>query len=82
MKKLLIATALAGAIVGTFASLGFAASLPTQLANGRSPNIVSVDYRCGPGRHIERGFYDRFGRWIPPHCARDFRAPPPPPYYR
>ena len=83
MKKLLIGTALAGAIVGTFTSLAFAAPLPARLANGPSANIVTVDYRCGPHRHIVGGFRDRFGQWIPPHCVRNHELPPPPPgYYR
>lgn len=81
MKKLLIGTALAGAIVGTFTSLAFAAPLPARLDNGRAANIVTADYRCGPRHHFVGGFRDRFGRWIPPHCVRD-RYMPPPGYYR
>lgn len=41
MKKILIGTALAGMIVGTFASLSFAAPLPARLDNGAT-NIVRV----------------------------------------
>lgn len=82
MKKLLIGTALAGAIVGTFATLGYAAPLATPLDNSRSP-VVTVDYRCGPHHHMVGGFRDGYGRWIPPHCVRDRELPPPPPgYYR
>lgn len=83
MKKLLIGTALAGAIVGTFASFSFAAPMPARLDNASSPNIVTVDYRCGPRHHLVGGFRDRFGQWVPPHCVRDRELPPPPPgYYR
>jgi hypothetical protein len=71
MKKILIATALAGAIVGTFASLSFAAPLPTRLDNGVSSNIINVDRFCGPDYRLERGFRDRYGRWIPPRCIRE-----------
>ena len=42
MKRLLIGTALAGLIVGCFASLSFAAPLPARLDNGRSAAIVTV----------------------------------------
>jgi hypothetical protein len=83
MKKILIATALAGAIVGSFASLSFAAPLPARLDNGSSSAIVNVAEGCGPYGHRTHGFRDRYGHWIPGHCVRDFhRAPPPPGYYR
>ena len=81
MKKSLIAAALAGAIVGTFASLSFAAPLATQLDNGRSPNVITVDRFCGPYYRLERGFHDRYGRWVPPRCVRE-RVYSRPYYYR
>lgn len=71
MKKILIATALAGAIVGAFASLSFAAPLPARLGSHSSANIVAADSRCGPHHHYMRGFRDRFGHWIPGRCLRD-----------
>jgi hypothetical protein len=71
MKKLLIGTALAGALVGTFASLSLAAPLPAQLDPHNSASIVSVDYRCGPYRHFMHGFHDRYGHWIPGRCLRN-----------
>lgn len=82
MKKLLIGTALAGAIVGTFTSLAFAAPLPARLDDSRSSNIVTVDYRCGPHRHFVHGFRDRLGEWVPPHCLweRGWRPQAYPPY--
>jgi hypothetical protein len=81
MKKILIASALAGAIVGGFASLSFAAPLPARLDSGRSSAIINVAEGCGPYHHRTRGFRDRFGHWIPGHCVRDHFAPPPG-YYR
>ncbi|HLI21550.1 MAG TPA: hypothetical protein VKV32_10560 [Stellaceae bacterium] len=71
MKKILIAAALAGAIVGTFATLGFAAPLPAQLDNARSPAIGNVAQGCGPHRHRVPGFRDRYGRRVPPRCVWD-----------
>ena len=41
MKKILIATALAGAIVGTFASISFAATVVSHPAAA----IITVDHR-------------------------------------
>jgi hypothetical protein len=41
MKKILIATALAGAIVGTFASISFAATVGSHPAAA----IITVDHR-------------------------------------
>jgi hypothetical protein len=71
MKKILIGTALAGLIVGTFASLSFAAPLPGKLDNGSSANIVQVDSRCGPHHHFTGGFRDRYGHWHSGHCVRN-----------
>ena len=76
MKKILIGTALAGVIVGSFASLSFAAPLPARLDGNNSPAIVDVSGGCGPYGHRTHSFRDRFGHWIPGHCVRD-RAPPP-----
>jgi hypothetical protein len=70
MKKILIGTALAGLIVGTFASLSFAAPLPARLDNGSSANIVQVDSRCGPHHHFIGGFRDRYGHWHSGRCVR------------
>jgi hypothetical protein len=70
MKKILIGTALAGMIVGTFASFSFAAPLPAPVANGSAANIVQVDARCGPHHFFTGGHRDRFGHWIPGHCVR------------
>ncbi len=81
MKKLLIGTALAGIVVGSFASLSFAAPLPARLDHNSSA-IVDVSGGCGPYGHRTHAFRDRFGRWIPGHCVRDHVAPPPPGYYR
>jgi Ni/Co efflux regulator RcnB len=72
MKKILIGTALAGMIVGTFTSLSFAAPVPARLDTGVSSNIVQVDARCGPHRHFIRGFRNRYGRWMPGHCVRNY----------
>jgi len=72
MTKILIGAALAGMIVGTFTSLSFAAPLPARLDNGNPANIVQVDARCGPYHHFIHGFHDRFGRWFPGHCIRNF----------
>ena len=84
MKKILIGAALAGAIVGTFASLSFAAPLPAQIDNGVSPNSITVDRACGPYAHLAGGFRDRYGRWIPRHCISDrvYRPYYDRPYYR
>lgn len=71
MKKILIATALAGAIVGTFASLSFAAPLPARLDPSPRANIVTVDARCGHFHHYVHGFRDRDGHWIAGRCVRD-----------
>ena len=72
MKRILIGTALAGMIVGTFASLSFAAPLPAKLDNGSSANIVQVDSRCGPHHHYVRGFRDHHGHWVSGHCTRNY----------
>jgi hypothetical protein len=72
MKKILFGTALAGLIVGTFASLSFAAPLPPKLDNGSSANIVQVDSRCGPHHHYMHGFRDRYGHWHGGHCVRNY----------
>jgi hypothetical protein len=81
MKKILIGTALAGMIVGTFTSLSFAAPLPARpdKANGA---IINVAEGCGPYAHREH-FRDRFGRMVVGRCVpyhrphhRDYR------YYR
>ena len=69
MKKILIGTALAGVIVGTVASLSFAAPLPARLDNGSA--IVQVDMRCGPHHHFVGGHRDRFGHWMSGHCVRN-----------
>ncbi|HVA13185.1 MAG TPA: hypothetical protein VNF99_08040 [Stellaceae bacterium] len=50
MKKILIAAALAGAIVGAFASLSVAAPMPGRLAGSGSPRIV--DMAAGPASII------------------------------
>jgi Ni/Co efflux regulator RcnB len=71
MKKILIGTALAGMVVGSFASLSFAAPLPAKLDNGSSANIVQVDSHCGPHHHMTHGFRDRFGHWHSGHCVRN-----------
>ncbi|HEY3917410.1 MAG TPA: hypothetical protein VGL83_06440 [Stellaceae bacterium] len=73
MKKILIATALAGAIVGSFASVSFAAPLPAMIDSHAPANIITVDHRCGPFHHYVRGFRARDGRVIPGHCVRDHR---------
>jgi len=72
MKKILLGTALAGMIVGTFASLSFAAPAPARLDNGGSANIVQVDARCGPHHHFIHGFRNRYGHWVPGHCVRNY----------
>jgi len=72
MKKILIGTALAGMIVGTFASLSFAAPLPARLGNGGASHVIAVDMRCGPHHHFTHGFWNRHGHWIPGHCVRNY----------
>jgi hypothetical protein len=72
MKRILIGTALAGLIVGTFASLSFATPLPVRLDNGSAANIVQVDSRCGPHHHFIGGFRDRYGHWHSGHCVRNY----------
>jgi hypothetical protein len=72
MKKILIGTALAGIVVGSFASISFAAPLPARLDNGSSANIVQVDMRCGPHHHFVGGHRDRYGHRIPGHCVRNY----------
>jgi hypothetical protein len=69
MKKLLIGTALAGALVGSFASFSSAAPLPTPLDAKGSANIVDVAGRCGPYHHYVHGFHDHHGHWIAGHCV-------------
>jgi hypothetical protein len=69
MKKILIGTALAGAIVGAFTSLSFAAPLPARLDHGNAA-IVNVAEGCGPYAHRIH-FRDRFGRWVAGRCVRD-----------
>jgi hypothetical protein len=71
MKKILIGTALAGMIVGTFASISFAAPLPAKLDNDGGA-IVQVDMRCGPHHHMVGGHRDRFGHWMRAHCVRNY----------
>ncbi|HEY1505250.1 MAG TPA: hypothetical protein VGF92_13175 [Stellaceae bacterium] len=72
MKKILIGTALAGAIVGSFASLSFAAPAPGKVDTAGATNIIQVDTRCGPRHHFEHGFRDRFGHWHPGRCVRNY----------
>ena len=72
MKKLLLGTALAGALVGGFASLSLAAPLPARLDNGSSA-IINVAEGCGPYHHRTHGFRDRHGHYVPGHCVRDHR---------
>ncbi len=37
------------------------------------PPPARVAYRhCAPGWHFVRGHHDRWGRWIRPHCARNY----------
>ena len=72
MKKILLGTALAGMIVGTFTSLSFAASAPARMDDRDSTNIVQVDAHCGPHRHFVHGFRDRYGRFVPGHCVRNY----------
>ena len=40
---------------------------PPYFAPVPSPRIVSR--HCGPGRHWVRGHHNRWGRWVPGHCA-------------
>jgi hypothetical protein len=72
MKKILIGTALAGMIVGTFASFSFAAPLPARLDNGNGA-IVNVADGCGPYGHRVH-FRNRFGRLVAGRCVRDRRV--------
>jgi hypothetical protein len=73
MKKILIGTALAGMIVGTFTSLAFAAPLPARPDNANGA-IINVAEGCGPYAHREH-FRDRFGRIVAGRCVPDHRAP-------
>ena len=75
MKKILIGTALAGMIVGTFASFSFAAPLPARLHDGNGA-IINVAEGCGPYAHRDR-FRDRFGRLVWGRCEPNVRH-----YYR
>lgn len=71
MKRILIGTALAGMIVGTFASFSFAAPLPARLDHGNS-GIINVAEGCGPYAHRTH-FRDRFGRWVWGRCVPNHR---------
>jgi len=67
MKKMLIGTAVAGMIVGTFSSLAFAApqAVPLHESNGA---IINVAEGCGPYGHRIH-FRDRFGRLVAGRCV-------------
>lgn len=71
MKKILIGTALAGMIVGTFASFSFAAPLPTRTDQGNGA-IINVADGCGPYAHRVR-VRDRFGRMVWGRCVPNER---------
>lgn len=73
MKKILIGTAVAGMIVGTFSSLSFAAPLAARPDKANSA-IVNVADGCGPYAHRDR-FRDRFGRIVWGRCISDRREP-------
>lgn len=71
MKKILIGTAVAGMIVGTFSSLSFAAPLSARPDKANSA-IINVADGCGPYAHRDR-FRDRFGRIVWGRCVANYR---------
>jgi hypothetical protein len=71
MKRILIGTALAGMIVGTFSSLSFATPMPARPDNASS-GIINVADGCGPYAHRDR-FRDRFGRIVWGRCVPNYR---------
>lgn len=40
-----------------------------------APYPQAVYPRCGRGWHWVRGHHNRFGRWVPGHCARNWVNP-------
>jgi hypothetical protein len=70
MKKILIGTAVAGMVVGTFSSLSFAAPLPAP--DKANSAIIDVADGCGPYAHRDR-FRDRFGRIVWGRCVPNYR---------
>jgi hypothetical protein len=69
-------TMLAAVLLGVLPSLApaHAAAVPGPgIAVERSPDIVEVDRRCGPGRHFVPGHRNRRGLWVRSHCAPNRR---------
>jgi hypothetical protein len=69
-------TILAAVLLGLAPSLAPAhaavADAP-RIVRERSPDIVEVDRRCGPGRHFVPGHRNRRGFWVRSHCAPNRR---------
>jgi hypothetical protein len=40
----------------------------------QASGIVQVWGGCGPGFHPAPGHWNRWGAWVPPHCAPSYRA--------
>jgi hypothetical protein len=67
-------TMLLATLLGLLPSLAPAATVRApQIILERSPDIVQVDRRCGPGRHFVRGHRNRRGFWVRSHCAPNRR---------
>jgi hypothetical protein len=71
MKRILLGTALAGMLVGTFSSLSLAAPLPARPVKADSA-VINVAEGCGPYAHRDR-FRDRFGRLVWGRCVPNHR---------
>ncbi len=74
MGKILIATALAGALAVVAANIAIAAPLPPP--DTAASNIIDAAVRCGSHAHYVRGHRDRGGHYILGHCVRNRRGRP------
>jgi len=66
--------ALAMAVIGVAAVPRSAGAMPAgsdRMAARSARPIVTVDTRCGEGRHWEAAGYDKNGKWRDAHCAAD-----------
>jgi len=50
-------------------SASLAGSLPRQA--GAAPYLVEIAQGCGPGFHWVGKHRNRYGAWVPGHCARN-----------
>ena len=72
--RLTILSLVAASALAVAAASANAAPLGAPEA-GANPGIVKVWGGCGPGARPVPGHWNRWGAWVPPHCAPAYYGP-------